>query len=35
VASLGDAQCEGPARVILRCLERRGATDGERAPALR
>ena len=29
------AQREGPARVVLRCLERRGATDAERALALR
>jgi tetratricopeptide (TPR) repeat protein len=29
------AQRQGPARVILRCLEQRGATDAERALALR
>jgi serine/threonine protein kinase/tetratricopeptide (TPR) repeat protein len=29
------AQREGPAREVLRCLERRGATDSERARALR
>ncbi|HEV2749685.1 MAG TPA: protein kinase [Gemmatimonadales bacterium] len=29
------AQREGPARVVLRCLERRGATDAERTLALR
>jgi len=28
-------QREGPARVVLQCLERRGATDAERALALR
>jgi tetratricopeptide (TPR) repeat protein len=28
-------QREGPGRVVLRCLERRGATDAERALALR
>jgi len=29
------AQREGPARVVLRCLEHRGATDAERARTLR
>jgi tetratricopeptide (TPR) repeat protein len=29
------AQREGPARVVLRCLERRGATDAERGRAFR